>query len=408
MDQVIEVIGLGYVGEPLYGLARAGGYNVVGVEISDARRLSVERQHGLSQGAIRPDICTADLFIVCVPTPVNERHEPDLSPLESAVRGIAGVLQDSNVVIVESTIYPGVCEDIIKPILDTANVSYHLGHCPERINPGDPVWSVRNIPRVVGSLTRDGAERIAAFYRSIVDAEITVVSGVKEAEATKILENTFRDVNIAFVNEMALSFQKLGIDVTEVIRAATTKPFGFLPHFPGVGVGGHCIAVDPYYMIERGRAVGFDHEFLRLARKINSRMPEETLRLVQDGLNLLSKPLNGAVVGVLGLAYKPDVSDDRESPSYDLVRLLREKGADVRTFDHLVSDKSSVQRFEDAIDADCVVLATAHSEFLRRQSELAAVPLVVDGRNALDHSLFKTALYLGVGRPIRHQDLTSK
>ena len=240
-----------------------------------------------------------------------------------------------------------------------------------------------NIPRVVGGIDKESTDAAFDVYSKIIDASVTKVSQIRAAEATKILENTFRDINIAFVNEMAQSFYKLGIDISEVIKGASTKPFGFLPHFPGVGVGGHCIAVDPYYMIKKGKDVGFNHDFLSLARRINKSMPDFTVKIIQDELDKLGIALSRAKITVLGVAYKPHVSDDRESPSYKVIESLNEKNDSVKIYDPYVEEYNTFNNTADAvISADCVVITTAHKEFI--DPELYRdVKIVVDGRNCL-------------------------
>jgi len=289
---------------------------------------------------------------------------------------------------------------LVAPILEKSGKKYRLAHCPERINPGDPKWTVANIPRVIGGIDAESTKTAAELYRRIIEAEITELSQISAAESTKILENTFRDVNIAFINEMAQSFQKLNIDIKEVIRGASSKPFGFMPHYPGIGVGGHCIAVDPYYMIERGKQVGFDHVFLKQARKINSEMPQFALSLLQDGLNEQQLPLKGTVVAVLGLSYKPNIRDDRESPAYAFIELLKDKGAKVRIFDPYYPGFSTHKTLQDTLaESQAAVLVTAHNEFLD-ESLFSTQKVVLDGRNCLDKLKFSRTdvpLYLGIG-----------
>ena len=240
----------------------------------------------------------------------------------------------------------------------------------------------------------------AAFkvYDKIIDADIAKLSQIKAAEATKILENTFRDVNIAFINEMAQSFHVLGIDIKEVIKGASTKPFAFMPHHPGVGVGGHCIAVDPYYMIKQGKLNGFEHNFLIQARKINSDMPKFTLNIIQDELNNLGYPIKGTKITVLGLSYKPGVADDRESPSYELVELLEEKHADLCVFDPFLPEKSTAANLEEALEGcTCAVIATAHKDFLDINL-YSKVKLIIDGRNCIDkNEVPVSVMYRGIG-----------
>ncbi|WP_053228111.1 nucleotide sugar dehydrogenase [Spirochaeta cellobiosiphila] len=409
----IEIIGLGYVGYPLALQAASKGHEVFGVDkntslieqiklgkspvTSDAHIESLQEKVKLEVGV---NVESSDVFIVCVPTPVTRKSLPDLSFVIKAVEDISRVLEDDNLIVIESTIYPGVCDDIVAPILNRTGKRYLLAHCPERINPGDKYWNVSNIPRVVGGNTEIATKEATNLYKEIIDADITPLSQLKAAEATKILENTFRDINIAFINEMAQSFYRLGINVKEVIKGASTKPFAFMPHFPGLGVGGHCIAVDPYYMIEKGKEVGFDHDFLALARKINTKMPSFSVDVIQDGLNDLSMCLKGTNITVLGLSYKPNVRDDRESPSYEVIELLKKKGAVVNVYDPFFLEKSDTLTFKEALFlADCVLLATAHDEFVRNINEFKGIKLLVDGRNALNSLDVEQLgiLYKGIG-----------
>lgn len=407
----ICVVGLGYVGLPLAMQAVKQGFDVIGVDLSQSIVDQVNK--GISH--IKEDFLLSlfdnyslkaqtsipagyDVYIVCVPTPVDNHKTPDLTPVKNAVKSISKIIDDNQLVVIESTINPGVSQEIVKPILDESGKNYLLAHCPERINPGDKKWNVSNIPRVVGGLTPLATQKAKELYEKIVNATITPVSQIKAAEATKIMENTFRDVNIAFVNEMAQSFYKLGIDVTEVIKGASTKPFAFMPHYPGLGVGGHCIAVDPYYMIQKGRDVGFEHNFLIRARKINSSMPRYCANAVQNGLNFLGYPVNGTKIVVLGLSYKPNIADNRESPSYDIIKILKARKANLVIFDPYFLNESSVKNLNDAlIDATCVVIATAHDDFLD-ESLYDKIPFIFDGRNCLDKTkLSSKTLYRGVG-----------
>jgi UDP-N-acetyl-D-glucosamine dehydrogenase len=408
----IEVVGLGYVGYALAVLARSKGFEVIGVDKDERvlakirkgtyqiedRFIASVQERGQIDCTSRP--CKADVFIVCVPTPVTGGEIPDLQSLVESVHDISRVLADGNTVVIESTIYPGVCREIVKPILDKAGRKYQLAHCPERVNPGDDRWNVQNIPRVLGGIDHASTIAASAFYRSIIDAEILPLSQIEAAEATKILENTFRDINIAFINEMAKSFYRLRIDISEVIRGASTKPFGFLAHYPGAGVGGHCIAIDPYYMIAKGRSVGFDHEFLKLARRINRTMPAYVFSLVQEALNEREISVRGTRIAVLGISYKPNVIDDRESPSYDLIEILKKWGAILTIYDPYHPDKSNAKDLEDALSkVTCAVIATAHDEFRKNMDAYRSVQVLVDGRNCLDKRYFsqRGALYKGVG-----------
>lgn len=411
-EYTISVIGLGYVGFPLAVQAASKGFSVKGVDTNIETVKAVnERKHFLDDTFVtekisnihlsaKETISTSDAYIICVPTPVVNFSDPDLSFVCKAVEAVSKVLQNRQLVIIESTINPGVSEDVVAPILNKTGKKYYLAHCPERINPGDLKWTVANIPRVIGGIDKESSQRAANLYRKIIDAEITELSHISSAESTKILENTFRDVNIAFINEMAQSFQKLNIDINEVIRGASTKPFGFMPHFPGIGVGGHCIAVDPYYMIERGKQVGFDHVFLKQARKINSEMPEFAISLLQDGLNERQLPLKGTVVTVLGLSYKPNIRDDRESPAYTIIQLLKEKGAEIRVFDPYYPLHSTHKSLQEALKGSiAAIIVTAHNEFLNEKN-YKHLEVLLDGRNCLDNTKFNTkqsTLYIGIG-----------
>lgn len=412
----VSVIGLGYVGFPLALQIASRGYDVKGVDINikiieDLKKnilpindSFVESLFPQSRFSASDTLKSSDIYVVCVPTPVNERNYPVLNPLCSAIESISKVIGDNQLVIIESTIYPGTCEEIVKPILDKSGKKYYLAHCPERINPTDSKWTLEHIPRVVGGIDKESSDKAAQFYRFIISASVHQVSHVKEAEATKIIENTFRDINVAFVNEMAQSFYRMGIDIKEVIDAASTKPFGFMAHYPGTGVGGHCIAVDPYYMIEKGRESGFDHEFLKLARKINSNMPIYAVYLIQNMLNKLSMPIKGTKIGIYGLAYKPNVKDDRESPSYDIIKRLKQREADLIIYDPFLPDKSNVSSLDMFLQSsDAMIISTAHKEMVNVDYSLFkkySIKLIIDGRNCLNKEKIKEMgiVYRGIGR----------
>jgi len=350
----------------------------------------------------------SDIVLVCVPTPVDEKYYPDLNPIKKAATAIAKNLKKEQLVIIESTINPGVCEEIIEPIFAKAGYKagkdYYLAHCPERINPGDTKWNVVNIPRVVGALSKRGLSLAVKFYKKILDAEIYPMKSIREAEAVKIVENSFRDVNIAFVNELAKSFDRMNIDIDDVIKGASTKPFAFMPHFPSCGVGGHCIPVDPYYLIERAKASGFDHEFLKIARKINNSMPEYTVELLQNALNSIKIPMKGTSVGILGISYKADVSDLRESPFFKILKILKNHGADVLIFDPFVPQMSNVKSLRDLLKkSQAIVLVTNHTEFTKVDPKIFkknGVKVIIDGKNCLDKDAIQKygIIYKGIGR----------
>jgi len=422
--KTIVVIGLGYVGLPLAVRAKEKGYNVIGFDI-DERKINMlkkgERlfkddflEKNLSKYPFKAtnnpkDIASADIHIICVPTPVDTAHHPDLGPVIGASEIVATHTKKGALVILESTVNPYVSEEVIKPIFEkhgfVIGKDIFISHCPERINPGDVKWNVTNIPRVVGSFDKIGLDMSLQFYRSIVDADIRPMKTIREAEAVKILENSFRNINIAFVNEIAQSFDKLDIDVKDVILGAATKPFAFMAHFPSCGVGGHCIPVDPHYLVERAKASGFDLEFLKLAIKTNDNMPEYTVERLQDALNENKMPMKDTVVGVLGLAYKPNVDDLRESPSFEIIKYLKKHYCKVETFDPHVKDQSSMKSLEAILKkSQAVVIATNHKEFVEAITPALlkkhGIKVIVDGKNCLDRDAFKKAgiTYKGIGR----------
>ncbi len=420
----VAVMGLGYVGLPLAVLAAEKKYKVIGIDHGKSRVQRLNRGENTIPTETRitapiakrifiattdsSQLKKADIIIICVPTPVDHHYKPDLKPVMVAAQTIAKNLRRGQLIILESTVNPGVSEEVVLPILEKTGLKagrdFDLAHCPERINPGDPTWHVGNIPRCVGATTAVGAKRAAAFYRSLIDGQIRVMKSLKEAEATKIVENSFRDVNIAFVNELARSFDKLGIDLYDVLQGSATKPFAFMAHWPSLGVGGHCIPVDPYYLIERAWQAGFDHKFLRLAREINNAMPEYTVNHVQKLLNAKKKAIAGTTVAVLGLSYKANVGDIRESPSLKVIDLLKDLGANVVTFDPYFPHESTTSSLETALKgAEAVVIATNHREFVgitASQLRRAGVKVLVDGKNCLDRTgiLKSGILYKGIGR----------
>ncbi|HZX49563.1 MAG TPA: nucleotide sugar dehydrogenase [Candidatus Paceibacterota bacterium] len=420
----VAVVGLGYVGLPLALLAERKGYRVIGIDIAKERiRLLSARIMPFQEDGLVPflkkskmeatdnfaKIREADIIIICVPTPVHEDHTPDFTPVKEATKRVAEFLRKEQVVILESTVSPGSSENIVIPLLEKisglrAGQDFSFAHCPERINPGDPQWNIEYIPRVVGGVDERSTEQAVGFYRSILQGPVTQMGSVKEAEAVKIVENSFRDINIAFVNELAMSFATMGIDVTNVLQGASTKPFAFMAHDPGCGVGGHCIPVDPYYLIDTAKQNGFLHRFLSLARSINAGMPKYAADLLTEGLRERNIPVKGTKTALLGLAYKPDIDDDRESPSYEIEKCLKQQGLRVATFDPFVLQRSSAASLEKALKgARAVVVATAHTAFCNLEPEFLhsrGVQVVVDGRNCLSKEAFlqSEVLYKGIGR----------
>jgi len=421
----ISVLGLGYVGFPLAcAIARKTNHRLVGYDLSfDKIKKINERispvddklaQRDIKEFAINASndiniINDSDIYIVCVPTPVIDGYLPDLSPVQSAVSSICNFLEKGQVVIIESTINPGVCDEVIIPLMEEktglrAGIDFDLAHCPERINPGDEVWNVYNIPRNIGSTSSSATKKVANLYREVIEGEINEMPDIKTTEATKIIENTFRDVNIAYVNELAKSFDVLDINLDVVIKAASNKPFAFMPHFPSCGVGGHCIPVDPYYLIERAKQSGFDHKFLKLAREINNSMPAYTIDLLSDKLNDLKKSINGTKIGMLGLSYKADVGDLRESPSVEIKKLLEDKGANLFIYDPYFPSMSNCNSLDEILEkTDAIVIATNHKEFKNISAEMLIkknVKIIIDGKNCMPKSIQNNGsiIYKGIGR----------
>lgn len=420
---IVCVIGLGYVGFPLAVLCSAKGYEVFGYDVDAEKLKRVEQKENIVNESYLDKLLSNakinvfqdarlmrifDIFIICVPTPVNNQYLPDLSYVASAAQSIADSMKPGALVIVESTVNPGACEEIVRPIFEksgfVAGESVFISHCPERINPGDPKWNIGNIPRIVGSLDKKGLEKTVSFYKSIIDAPILAMRTIKEAEAAKIVENAFRDINIAFANELAMSFDSIGIDVVNVIKGAATKPFSFMPHWPGCGVGGHCIPVDPYYLIHKATEHDFDHTFLKRAREINNGMVGYTIKIIQDALNKIGKPIQNTHIGIMGVSYKADMGDVRMSPAVKIAKFLKHKGALLHIFDPYLPQFSSVNRTSDLLDrSEILVLTTDHKEFKKipgSEFKERGIQAIVDGRNCLNKEEIEQLgiIYKGIGR----------
>ncbi|GAA1351565.1 nucleotide sugar dehydrogenase [Falsarthrobacter nasiphocae] len=400
----IVIIGQGYVGLPLAKEACAAGLSVVGLDLNrkTVDALNAGRSHVddlsdqdiatmLTQGyratADASAIAEADVVIICVPTPLNaDGSSPDLGPVEGAMKSIAAHLKKGALVVLESTTYPGTTDTLVKGILDERGLrideDYFLAFSPERIDPGNPTFGLRNTPKIVGGVSSESGRRAAEFYSSLVDT-VVQARGAREAETAKLLENTYRHVNIALVNEMARFCHELGIDIWDVIDAAKTKPFGFQAFYPGPGVGGHCIPIDPNYLsYEVKRSLGYPFRFVELAQEINSSMPRYTVDRIQALLNDESKAVKGSSVLLLGVTYKADIADQRESPAIPVAEELRNRGADVRFHDPKIAEwrlpSGSLERVADLEQAlatsDIVVLLQKHSEYdLARLSDKSAV-----------------------------------
>jgi UDP-N-acetyl-D-glucosamine dehydrogenase len=418
----VGVIGLGYVGLPLAVEFARAGIRAVGFEVDQSKADSVNRGESyigdVGSEALREAVAaerlhattnfdeleSCDAIIICVPTPLRKTKEPDISYIMAASTEIQRRLRRGQLVILESTTYPGTTDEVLLPLFEDRGLKldedFLLAFSPERVDPGNPQFQTHNIPKVVGGCTDDSTEAAAALYGQIV-RDVHAVSSARVAEAAKLLENTFRAVNIGMANEMARLCYALGIDTWEVIRAAATKPFGFMAFYPGPGIGGHCIPLDPHYLSWKARQHGFDSRFIGLAEEVNSRMPEHVVQLVSDGLNDEQKSLNGSRVLMLGVAYKKDINDVRESPALSIIDRLRAKGADVRYHDpfiarldfedaHTVSGGEPLESVEltdeELKAADAVVIVTDHSGVdYGRVCSLSK--LIVDTRNALTRDL---------------------
>jgi UDP-N-acetyl-D-glucosamine dehydrogenase len=376
----IGIVGLGYVGLPLAVAFAEVGQEVVGVDVDGrvvealgAGRSHVEDVSDDALAAIRErfhpttryaDLAKVDAVVVAVPTPLTRNREPDLQPLIDAANALAGVLQEGQLVVLESTTYPGTTRERFAPLLEESGLAagrdFHLAFSPERIDPGRTDYTLRNTPKIVGALSDESLRRAVALYELVCD-EVIPVSGPEEAELTKLLENVFRSVNIALVNELAILCDRMGIDIWEVVEAAATKPYGFMSFKPGPGMGGHCLPVDPFYLAWRAREFEMQTEFIELAGEVNQHMPYFCVERIGRALNDHSKPVRGSRVAIVGVSYKPGVGDLRESPALRIMRLLREQGADLSYHDDYVPELPDLGlRSEWPEDADCVVIVTAH------------------------------------------------
>jgi UDP-N-acetyl-D-glucosamine dehydrogenase len=406
----LGVIGLGYVGLPLAVEFARAGFAVVGYDV-DERKV----QELMAGRSYIPDVPSAhladvvksgkfvattdaqrlavcDIVDICVPTPLRKTKDPDMTYVVQAVEATAAILKKGQLVILESTTYPGTTVEVVQPTLAakgfTPGVDFYLAFSPERVDPGNPQYQTKNIPKVVGGINEDSTKAAVALYSQVMDT-VVPVSSPSVAEMVKLLENTFRAVNIGLVNELALMCHRMNLDVWEVIDAAKTKPFGFMPFYPGPGLGGHCIPIDPHYLSWKARQYNFEARFIELAGVINSGMPEFVVHRVVDALNSQKKALNGARVHVIGVAYKRDVNDLRESPALEVLELLDRGGATVSytdpyfpSFKHAHLDLKSVDEKSMHDDVDCGVIVTDHKVF-DYKAMVKNFKLLVDTRNAL-------------------------
>jgi UDP-N-acetyl-D-glucosamine dehydrogenase len=461
-NKKIAVIGLGYVGLPLASLCAIKGYEVIGFELNKkvVDILSKGKSHIVDDevesllskanesGNFKPtsdnnNLSDCSIYLICVPTPIDSNNDPDIQPLIGALDVISPYINSGDLIVVESTVFPGTCDDIVLPYLDDktgkkVGQDFHLAHCPERVNPGDSFWTTANIPRVVGATTTKGTKIAAEFYVSILGGDlynvrdvrktlrpkvaladnksgyemahaslgsVTMMNSIRDAEAVKAMENTVRDVNIAFVNELAKISDVLNLDVVDVIDGMSTKPFGKGPFYPGAGVGGHCIAVDPEWLKDASKKAGYMPEIIQLARNTNNSMPNYAISLLQDALNEKAYPIKGTKITVLGVAYKKNVDDSRESPFYEIRKTLTEKGAKLSIYDSWIKKENTSESLDEALTGSkAIFIVTDHDNYINELNILnlgeMGIEVIVDGRNCLDSESLNNQgiLYKGIGR----------
>ncbi|MGB7070482.1 MAG: nucleotide sugar dehydrogenase [Pyrinomonadaceae bacterium] len=418
----IGVIGLGYVGLPLIVEFGLKGFRGIGFEVDKQKVESINSgvsyisdvpseylKKCVDEGLLRASaefslLAECDVIVICVPTPLRKTKDPDMSFILAAGGEIGKYMKAGQLVILESTTYPGTTDEVLLPMFESKGFKldrdFLLAFSPERVDPGNPEFQTHNIPKVVGGVSKDSTEVAANLYRQIVET-VHPVSSARVAEACKLWENTFRAINIGMANEMARLCNTLGIDTWEVVRAAATKPFGFMPFYPGPGIGGHCIPLDPHYLSWKARQHGFDSQFISLAEQVNSGMPGYVVKLVSTALNNEKKAVNGSKILILGVAYKKDIDDMRESPALSIIDLLRARGADLVyhdpfvpevTFDHAytIGDGEPLhnQELTDELvkNSDCVIICTGHSG-IDYHRICKHGKLIVDTRNALSEDV---------------------
>jgi len=412
-EATIGVIGLGYVGLPLAVEKAKAGFDVIGFDIQEKKVQMVNEGHNyigdvvnedleriVKEGKLRAttdfdELKNCDVAAICVPTPLNKYKQPDLTYVVNSTKEVAKRLHKDMLVVLESTTYPGTTEEVMKPILEETGlkcgIDFYLAFSPERVDPGNLRYKTKNTPKVVGGVGKESTEVARLLYESVLEAEVFVVSSPKEAEMTKILENTFRIVNIALANEMAIIADKMGISIWEVINAASTKPFGFMPFYPGPGVGGHCIPIDPFYLTYIARKYDYHTRLIEMAGEINDFMPEYVVDRLMKLLNERKKCMNGAKVVMLGIAYKGDIDDMRESPALKVLEHLEKNHAVVTVVDPYVEEfkwngefiKTAKLTTELIKESDAVVITTAHKNKVNYQLVVDNAKLVFDTKNIL-------------------------
>ncbi|MDR2587036.1 MAG: nucleotide sugar dehydrogenase [Coriobacteriales bacterium] len=410
----VAVIGLGYVGLPLAVEKAAAGFTTVGFDVQEDKVALVNAGKNYIGDVIDDDlgnlvrsgllsattdfglVADADFIAICVPTPLDEHQQPDISYVVSSVRAIARYLKPRTMVVLESTTYPGTTEELVRPLLEEGSglvcgKDFYLGFSPERVDPGNVLFKTRNTPKVVGAIGKDATEVIAAMYRTVLKGEIVETSSPRVAEMEKLLENAYRNVNIGLINELAILCDRMDINIWEVVDAAKSKPYGFQAFYPGPGLGGHCIPLDPQYLSWKAREYGFHISMIEASASINDSMPAYCVSRVSRILNRQKKAINGSRVLILGVAYKQDIDDYRESPALKVIRLLKEEGAEVEVFDPWVArfrldgeeQKSLPELNAEVIErADLVLVTTAHTNvdypFVQRHARV-----IFDTKNAL-------------------------
>ena len=411
---ICGTVGLGYVGLPLAVEKAKAGFKTIGFDVQQSKVGMVNAGHNYIGDVVNEDlsllvergmltatydfseICKADFITICVPTPLDEHQQPDTSYIEASAKNVASYLTSGTMVVLESTTYPGTTEELIKPILEEGSglkcgEDFYLGFSPERVDPGNLIYKTKNTPKVVGAIGVDALECISAVYEAVLEGGVTRVSSPAVAEMEKILENTYRNVNIGLVNELAMLCDRMNIDIWEVIEAAKTKPYGFTAFYPGPGLGGHCIPLDPYYLSWKAREYGFHTSMIESSMMINDRMPEYCVDRAARVLNDSSKALKGANVLILGVAYKQDIDDYRESPALRVIECLEKRGAVVQYYDPWVSEytykgskKASVPELTADIleSTDLVMITCKHTnvdyEFVQQHSSA-----IFDSKNAM-------------------------
>lgn len=413
-DITVGVVGLGYVGLPLAVEKAKAGFKTIGFDVQEQKVEMVNKGINYIGDVVNEDleeivkkgllsatndfsfIKDVDFVAICVPTPLDIHQQPDISYVKSSTEAIAKYMKKGTMIVLESTTYPGTTEELVKPILEEGSglvcgEDFYLGFSPERVDPGNLIYKTKNTPKVVGAIGEDALEVIAAVYRAVLDSDVHTVSSPAIAEMEKILENTYRNINIGLVNELAILCNKMNINLWEVIDAAKTKPYGFQAFYPGPGLGGHCIPLDPYYLSWKAREYGFHTSMIESSMMINDRMPEYCVDRSMNILNRYKKAMNGANILILGVAYKQDIDDYRESPALEVIKILEERGANVSYFDpyvemyrHKGKEKSGAKNLTKELlsNADLVVVTTSHTnvdyDFVQQNAKF-----IFDTKNAM-------------------------